>query len=91
LLWNPRCLVLGQRHDIIKTMGLIKSFRHGNIIAYKSYDDQGSLKTRLQSVIPHLSNTKNPREYDGDLSKDCHFVECFLVKLKTLEESFLSI
>ena len=58
----------------------------------KSYDAEHVLLTiaemGAQAVIPPRSNRKEQREYDQELYKERHLVECFFNKLKQFRRCF---
>ncbi len=85
-------LTPGQRHDITQASALLEGFENANIIADKGYDSN-ALIDQIQNqncipVIPPRSNRKTPREYDEDLYKERHLVECFFNKIKHFRRVF---
>ena len=85
-------LTPGQRHDITQASSLLQGFENANIIADKGYDSN-VLVDQIQNqncvpVIPPRSNRKTPREYDEDLYKERHLVECFFNKIKQFRRLF---
>lgn len=58
----------------------------------KAYDAEAIRHTienmDAQAIIPPKSNRKNPTEYDEELYKERHLVECFIGKLKHFRRCF---
>ena len=58
----------------------------------KSYDAEHVLltiaKMNAQAVIPPRSNRNEQRDYDQELYKERHLVECFFNKLKQFRRCF---
>lgn len=46
---------------------------------------------RCKAVIPPRKNRKESREYDKDIYKERHFIECFFGKIKYLDGSSLDL
>ena len=42
----------------------------------------------MQAVIPTRANRLEPREYDKQLCKECHLVECFILFVKHYRRLF---
>ena len=58
----------------------------------KAYDAEAILKTiaamDAEAVIPPKTNRTEPREYDQELYKERHLIECFFNKLKQYRRCF---
>ena len=85
-------LTAGQRHDITQGQSLIAGFDPEHVIGDKGYDSVEFLQFILSigaiPVIPPRSNRKTPREYDKDLYRERHLVECFINKIKHYRHIF---
>jgi transposase len=85
-------LTAGQRNDITQAENLIAGIKAENIIADKGYDSNLLIQTvenqLSNAVIPPKRNRKNPRDYDQDLYKERHLIECFFNKIKHFRRVF---
>ena len=87
-LGNPLRLLLsaGQAHEAPYAKALLKDYEVEFVFGDKAYDAEPILTTiaemDAQAVIPPKSNRNEPREYDEELYKERHLVECFFNKLK---------
>lgn len=93
-LGNPLRLLLtaGQAHEAPQVGALLEGFETLFVLGDKAYDADSILLTITQKgaepVIPPKSNRKEPREYDEELYKERHLVECFIGKLKQYRRCF---
>jgi transposase len=93
-LGNPLQLLLtgGHRHDISQAKALIKEFDSENVIADKGYDSDDFIEFIVArdsvAVIPPRANRTESREYDKELYKERHLVECCINKLKQYRRIF---
>ncbi len=82
----------GQVHDITQGPALIQNRESQYVIGDKSYDADEFLRLiEAQDaipVIPPRSNHKDQREYDRELYKERHLVECFVNKIKHFRHIF---
>ena len=85
-------LTAGQASDIGQGPALIKDFAPEFIIADKGYDCDAFIELITAQgatpVIPPRSNRKVQREYDKDVYKERHLVECFINKIKHFRHVF---
>jgi transposase len=85
-------LTPGQKHDITQAKCLTEDVTHTTVLADKGYDSDDLVKKLEDNgctvVIPPRSNRKNPREYDKDIYKERHLVECFFNKIKHFRRIF---
>ena len=87
-LGNPLRFMLtaGQRHDITCAEALIDGYSSEYVIADTSYDAMPFIEsitdTGAVPVIPPRANRRDSRDYDVDLYKERHIVECFINKIK---------
>lgn len=62
------------------------------VLADKAFDAEGFLAfiaaIQAEAVIPPRNNRKQPREYDTELYKERHLIECFIGKLKYFRRVF---
>lgn len=93
-LGNPLQIVItpGQRNDITQAETLLKKTENSYVIADRGYDSD-ALRTLLNNqkctvVIPPRANRKIQYEYDKDLYKERHLVECFFSKIKHFRHVF---
>jgi transposase len=93
-LGNPKKFILtgGEVHDVVKASELIEEVRNAHIIADKAYDSD-ELREQIEKqgctpVIPPRSNRKIQHEYDKDVYKERHLIECFFGKLKHFRRVF---
>ncbi len=93
-LGNPLDFILtgGQVHDIKEGPALIGNRESQYVIGDKSYDADEFIRLieaqHAIPVIPPRSNRKDPREYDRELYKERHLVECFVSKIKQFRHIF---
>ncbi len=93
-LGNPLKFMItpGQRHDITVAQQLIENVHNCTVIADKGYDANWfrellSSKNCL-TVIPSRANRKKPYDYDKDLYKERHAIECLFSKIKHYRRVF---
>ena len=93
-LGNPLKFILssGQQYDIKAAQPLIEGIADSDILADKGYDDDKFIeviKTQgCRAVIPPRKNRKEPRDYDKDVYKERHLIECFFGKIKYFRRIF---
>lgn len=93
-LGNPLKFIItpGQRNDITQAEALIGDIENAYVMADKAYDcDRIHLKIQRQkctAVIPSRSNRKVPYDYDKELYKERHVIECFFSKIKYFRRIF---
>jgi transposase len=93
-LGNPLRFILtgGNRSEFIKAEALIEGIRDTNIIADKGYDSdkfrQQIAKQNCICTIPPRINRKIQHEYDKEVYKERHLIECFFGKLKHFRRVF---
>lgn len=93
-LGNPLRFILtgGNRSEFIKAEALIEGIRDTNIIADKGYDsDKFRKQIEKQNcicTIPPRKNRKIQHEYDKEVYKERHLIECFFGKLKHFRRVF---
>jgi transposase len=93
-LGNPLRFILtgGNRHEILKAEELIKGLKNTNIIADKAYDSdkfrEQIERQKCTHTIPPRSNRKVQHEYDKEIYKERHLIECFFGKLKHFRRVF---
>ena len=85
-------LTAGQRHDVTQGNNLIAGYSAGYVLADKAYDSDAFLLLVTGSgaipVIPPTTNRKIMREYDQQLYRERHLVECFINKIKHYRHIF---
>jgi len=85
-------LTAGQAHEAPHAKALLEGYETLFIVGDKAYDAEVILLTVAQMgaepVIPPKSNRKEQREYDKELYKERHLVECFISKLKQYRRCF---
>lgn len=85
-------LTPGQRNDVTQGENLIRGILAENIIADKGYDSNALVETIENqgsiAVIPPKRNRKIQREYDKDIYKERHLIECFFSKIKHFRRVF---
>lgn len=82
----------GQQHDSKAAITLLEEIQGSDVLADKAYDDD-KLSASIEkkgcgAVIPPRKNRKNPRNYDKDVYKERHLIECFLGKIKYFRRIF---
>jgi transposase len=93
-LGNPLRFILtaGQAHELPPAEALLKGFETLFVLGDRAYDADPLLLTITQkgaeTVIPPKSNRKEQRDYDKELYKERHLVECFIGKLKHFRRCF---
>ena len=93
-LGNPLKFILspGQQHDSKAASDLVENIQGSDVLADKAYDDDKFINSIEQkgcrAVIPPRKNRKNPRDYDKDIYKDRHLIECFFGKIKYFRRIF---
>lgn len=85
-------ITAGQRHDISQAETLLADFDSEHVIAdrgYDSYDFIAFIEARESvAVIPPRRNRRETLEYDRELYKERHLVECCINKLKQFRRIF---
>lgn len=85
-------LSAGQRHDISQAPAVLANQKAAYVIADKAFDSQDFLdlisNLGAEAVIPPSSNRKEQRDYDKELYKERHLIECFIGKLKYFRRIF---
>lgn len=93
-LGNPLRLLLsaGQAHEAPHAKALPTGYKTEFVMGDKAYDAQhirlAISEMDAQAVIPPKSNRNTPHEYDQELYKERHLVECFIGKLKQYRRCF---
>jgi transposase len=79
-------------HDIKAASSLVEGIEGSDVLADKAYDDDKFVdvieKNGCRAVIPPRKNRKNPRNYDKDIYKERHLIECFFGKIKYFRRIF---
>jgi len=85
-------LTAGQRHDITQARDLSDGFDYEHLIADRSYDAHKFLDRIYAQpsipVIPPRANRRVQRDYDRDLYRERHIIECFTNKIKHYRRIF---
>ncbi|WP_119343701.1 IS5 family transposase, partial [Facilibium subflavum] len=85
-------LTPGQVHDSTQSKALLSDVRDANVLGDKAYDSKDLYAFLLERgcniVIPPRSNAKEPHEYDKEIYKERHLIECFFSKLKHFRRVF---
>lgn len=85
-------LTAGQAHEAPHAKALLKGYETQFVLGDKAYDAEAILlkvtQMGAEAVIPPKSNRKELREYDRELYKERHLVECFIGKLKHYRRCF---
>lgn len=93
-LGNPLKVVItpGQRHDVTQAEALLEGVHGAYVLGDKAY---GAAHVRQKiheqncvDVIPSRSNSKSPVEYDEEIYKERHVIECFFSKIKFFRRIF---
>jgi transposase len=93
-LGNPLNIILtpGQHSDISQAKALSENITDTAVIADKAYDCDDYIayltNRNCDAVIPPKSNRLNPRDYDKDIYKERHAIECFFNKIKHFRRVF---
>ena len=93
-LGNPLKFILspGQQHDIKAGVPLIEGVTGADVLADKGYDDDKLIDViesqGCRAVIPPRKNRKETRDYDEDVYKERHLIECFFGKIKYFRRVF---
>jgi len=93
-LGNPLRLLLtaGQAHEAPHAERVLKGYETEFVMGDKAYDAEHVLLTitemDAEAVIPPKRNRNEPRDYDKELYKERHLVECFFNKLKHYRRCF---
>ena len=93
-LGNPLRILLtaGQAHEAPHARALLEGYQTQFVLADKAYDAEPILltitKMGAEAIVPPRSNRKVQREYDQELYKERHLVECFIGKLKHYRRCF---
>lgn len=93
-LGNPLNFIItpGQRNDITQAKELVGNEPGEYLLGDKGYDSDDfreSLKKQdCEPVIPPKSNRISPSEYDKDIYKERHVIECFFSKIKYFRRIF---
>ncbi len=71
---------------------MLEGYEAEFVLGDKAYDAEHIRATitelGAEPVIPPKSNRKEPREYDRELYKERHLIECFIGKLKHYRRCF---
>lgn len=82
----------GERHDISQAEALLTDFESDYVIADKGYDSDALIAFIIDresiAVIPARVNRTESRDYDKELYKERHLVECCINKLKQYRRIF---
>ena len=85
-------LTAGQRHDSPQAAGLIEGFEPLALIADKGYDADALIEALaakgIEGVIPPKKNRVEQRDYDKNLYRERHLIECFINKIKHYRRVF---
>jgi transposase len=85
-------LTAGNRNDVTQAEALIEGWETERVIADKGYDSDPLVAViealPAEAVIPPRTNRLVQREYDQDLYKERHLVECFFNKIKQFRRVF---
>lgn len=93
-LGNPLKFIItpGQISDITQAEALLEDVADAYVIGDKGYDSKALRDTirqqRCEPVIPYRSNILCPGEYDKNIYKERHVVECFFSKMKYFRRVF---
>jgi transposase len=93
-LGNPLKFIItpGQTNDVTQAEALLMGAPGEYVLGDKGYDSKDVRNTiKLaggEPVIPSRSNAKNPCEYDKDIYKERHVVECYFSKMKYFRRVF---
>ena len=93
-LGNPLRILLspGQAHEAPHAAKLLRGFKADFVLGDKAYDAEHihEVITALgaEPVIPPKFKRQDPAEYDKELYKERHLIECFIGKLKHFRRCF---
>ncbi len=93
-LGNPLKFIItaGQTSDITQAEALLEGETGAYVIGDKGYDSKALRNAIIQRgcepVIPSRSNSLDPWEYDKDIYKERHVVECYFSKMKHFRRVF---
>jgi transposase len=93
-LGNPLKFIItpGQVSDITQANLLLEGITGAYVIGDKGYDSKALREAIKQQgsepVIPSKSNALEPYEYDKDIYKERHVVECYFSKMKNYRHVF---
>lgn len=93
-LGNPLKFILspGQQHDVKEAPSLVEDIEGADVLADKAYDDDKFIESierkGCRPIIPPRKNRKNLRNYDKDIYKERHLIECFFGKIKYFRRVF---
>lgn len=91
-LGNPIRINLsgGNVHDIVPAKDMITGIHASNFLADRAYDCDSLIQLAVSQgsaiVIPPRKNRVDQREYDRQIYKERHLVECFFAKIKNILE-----
>ena len=91
---NPLRFLLtrGEAHEAPHAKALLAGFEAEFVLGDKAYDAQhirdAVIEMAAEPVIPPKSNRTALVEYDEELYKERHLVECFIGKLKHFRRCF---
>lgn len=85
-------LTAAQAHKAPHAKALLEAYEAEFVIGDKAYDAEYVLATitdmKAEAVVPPRSNRKEQRDYNHELYKERHLVECFIGKLKYYRRCF---
>jgi transposase len=93
-LGNPLkfTITAGQRNDITQANSLLRNISNAYVIDDKGYNSKELRFQLFQQncipVIPSRSNNKHPFQYDEDIYKERHAIECLFSKMKHFRRIF---
>lgn len=85
-------LTAGEAHEAPQAKALLAGFEVEQVLGDKAYDADVILQEvaamGATAVIPPRANRLEQRNYDQELYKERHLVECFIGKLKHFRRCF---
>lgn len=85
-------MTAGEAHEAPHAKALIEGHQAQFVLGDKAYDAEPILEsisaTGAEAIIPPKANRNEQREYDKELYKERHLVECFIGKLKQYRRCF---